>query len=87
MKNPQALRTLPSKEQIHKVFVRLLKKWPEDPLRPTRSIRQLKPFEPSNPQFDERHYLYQAAAMKVLLSNKIRKYVYPIQNVVNRSIN
>ena len=68
-------RPPPTKEQVYNVFKRLLRRWPEDRLRPNRSIRNLKPIEPSNAKFDERHYYYQSAAMKVLLSNKLRKHV------------
>jgi hypothetical protein len=78
IKNPSALGAAPSKEQVYKIFSRLLRQWPEDPLRPTRSIRNLKPIQPSNPAFDEHHYFYQSAAMKVILSNKIRSHVISI---------
>ena len=81
IKKPTALRATPSKEQVYQVFSRLLRQWPEDPLRPTRSIRNLKPITPSNPSFDERHYFYQSAAMKVILSNKIRNHVLCILEV------
>ena len=77
IKKPSVLRTLPSKDQVYKVFSRLLAKWPEDPIRPNRSIRNLKPMTPDNPSFDERHYFYQSAAMKVILSNKLREHVSP----------
>jgi hypothetical protein len=63
-KTPTALRTPPSKEEVYRVFNRLLQRWPEDRLRPNRSIRSLKPMTPSNPNFDQRHYYYQSAAMK-----------------------
>ena len=46
-----------------------------DPLRPNRSIRALNPMKPENPNFDERHTFYQSAAMKMLLSNKLREHV------------
>lgn len=76
-KTPTTLRTAPSKEEVYRVFNRLLQRWPEDKLRPNRSIRSLTPMTPSNPNFDERHYYYQSAAMKVLLSNKLRNHVLP----------
>jgi hypothetical protein len=75
IKKPTALRALPSKQKVYKVFDRLFRQWPEDKLRPNRSIRALKPLTPENPNFDERHYFYQSAAMKVLLSNKLRNHV------------
>jgi len=78
IKKPTALRTPPSKEQVYKVFSRLLRKWPEDKLRPNRSIRALKPLTPTHQNFDERHYFYQSAAMKIILSNKIRQHVRPV---------
>ena len=82
IKQATALRAAaPSKEQVYQVFTRLLRQWPEDPLRPNRSIRNLKPITPSNPSFDERHYFYQSAAMKVILSNKIRIHVFCVLEV------
>jgi hypothetical protein len=81
IKRPTVLRVAPSKEQVYEVFSRLLRQWPEDPLRPARSIRNLKPITPSNPFFDERHYFYQSAAMKIILSNKIRSHVLCILEV------
>jgi hypothetical protein len=82
LRKPYGLQAAPSKEQVYKVFTRLLRKWPEDRLRPNRSIRSLKPLPPSHPNFDERHYFYQSAAMKVILSNKIRQHVFSLSNVL-----
>src|SRR5271156_658422 len=77
IKKPTALRASPSKEQVYQVFTRLLQQWPEDALRPTRSIRNLKPITPENPAFDVRHYYYQSAAMKTLLQNQLRRHGFP----------
>lgn len=72
---PSALRATPSKAQVYEVFNRLFQAWPEDTLRPGRGIRNLKPLTPENPNFDERHTFYQSAAMKIILSNRLGRYV------------
>jgi len=74
-KKPSALKATPSKAQVYEVFNRLFQAWPEDPLRPGRGIRNLKPLTPENPDFDERHTFYQSAAMKIIISNRLGSHV------------
>jgi hypothetical protein len=76
IKKPSALRATPSKAQVYEVFNRLFQAWPKDPLRPGRSIQNLKPLTPENPNFDERHTFYQSAAMKIILLNRLQSHVW-----------